>query len=95
MAIGRKTGGRVKGSINKTTAVTKEVISDMLANYRESGLMYSDFMQLEPKDRLLITEKLMQYIMPKIQAVDMNMVAEVKERTIEDKLIALSQSMKK
>jgi hypothetical protein len=52
-------------------------------------------MQLEPKDRLLITEKLMQYIMPKIQAVDMNMVAEVKERTIEDKLIALSQSMKK
>ena len=95
MAIGRKTGGRVKGSINKTTAVTKEVISDMLANYRESGLMDSDFMQLEPKDRLLITEKLMQYIMPKIQAVDMNMVAEVKERTIEDKLIALSQSQKK
>ena len=95
MAIGRKTGGRVKGSINKTTAVTKEVISDMLANYRESGLMDSDFMQLEPKDRLLITEKLMQYIMPKIQAVDMNMVADIKERTIEDKLIALSQSHKK
>lgn len=67
----------------------------MLANYRESGLMDSDFMQLEPKDRLLITEKLMQYIMPKIQAVDMNMVADIKERTIEDKLIALSQSMKK
>lgn len=92
---GKKTGGRQKGSVNKTTAITKGVIADMLAKYKESGLMDSDFMQLESKDRLLIAEKLMQYVMPKIQSVDMNMMAEVKERTIEDKLIELSQSVKK
>jgi hypothetical protein len=92
---GRKTGGRKPGSVNKTTALNKSIITQMLAQYNDSGLMSSDFLSLDAKDRITIAERLMQYVMPKIQAVDMNVAAEVKERTIEDKLIALSQSPKK
>ena len=92
---GRKTGGRKPGSVNKTTALNKSIITQMLAQYNDSGLMSSDFLSLDAKDRITIAERLMQYVMPKIQAVDMNVAAEVKERTIEDKLIELSQSPKK
>lgn len=95
MAKGRKTGGRQPGSPNKTTAMSKAVITQILTQYNESGLMSSDFLSLDAKDRITIAERLMQYVMPKIQAVDMNVAAEVKERTIEDKLIELSQSAKK
>jgi hypothetical protein len=92
---GKKTGGRKAGTPNKTTALNKSIITQMLAQYNDSGLMSSDFLSLDAKDRITIAERLMQYVMPKIQAVDMNVAAEVKERTIEDKLIALSQSPKK
>lgn len=88
---GKKTGGRQAGTPNKTTAMNKSIITQMLAQYNDSGLMSSDFLSLDPKDRISIAEKLMQYVMPKIQSVDMNVAAEVKERTIEDKLIELSQ----
>lgn len=87
----KKTGGRVAGTPNKVTSLTKSVIADILANYKSSGLMDSDLMQLEPKDRLHIMEKFMQYIMPKIQSVEVDLSENMRKRTIEDKLIELSQ----
>jgi hypothetical protein len=63
----------------------------MLANYKDSGLMDSDFLQLDPKDRLAIAEKLMQYTMPKIQSVEVDLAEGLKKRTIEDKLLELSK----
>ena len=91
----KKTGGRQKGTPNKAPTPVKSIITNILTEYSNSGQMKKDFDKLDPKDRMAIAEKLSQYVMPKIQAVDMNVAAEVKERTIEDKLIALSQSQKK
>jgi hypothetical protein len=87
----KKTGGRVAGTPNKITALTKATIAEMLANYKDSGLMDSDFLQLDPKDRLAIAEKLMQYTMPKIQSVEVDLAEGLKKRTIEDKLLELSK----
>ena len=64
-----KVAGRKKGTPNKVTTMTKEFLHNFLSSYSASGLMESDFAQLEAKDRLYIAEKLVQYIMPKMQSV--------------------------
>lgn len=86
----KKTGGRQKGTQNKVTTVTKEILSDMLGDYQESGLMTADFLALEPKDRIQCAEKMMQYILPKMQStsVDFNKATKI---TIEQKLRELSE----
>lgn len=62
-------GGRPKGSPNRLTAFQKGIISGMLAEYHDSGQMREDFLGLPAKDRILVAEKLMNYVMPKMQAV--------------------------
>lgn len=90
MAIGKKTGGRKKGTPNKSSVLGKEVIVSLLSDYSSSGLMTSDFMALDPKDRLVIAEKLMQYTMPKMQATAIDLNTGDKEKTIEDRLAELA-----
>lgn len=68
MAKNKKTGGRTKGTPNKATATVRDTISTLLTDYQESGRMSDDFMKLEPRDRLIIAERLMNYIAPKMQA---------------------------
>ena len=91
MAAGKKTGGRKKGTPNKVSKLGKEFLAEMLCNYSESGLMNEDFMELEPKDRLTIAEKLMQYVMPKMQSTSVDLNAASNTRTIEDMLSDLSE----
>lgn len=88
----RNGGGRQKGTPNKTTAATKEVITNLLTEYSNSGQMSMDFNCLEPKDRLTIAEKLAQYVMPKIQSVAVDLEGGIKKVTIEQELIQLSQN---
>lgn len=90
MATGKKTGGRKKGTPNKSTVMGKEAIVSLLSDYSASGLMASDFMTLDPKDRLLIAEKLMQYTMPKMQATAIDLKTSEHEKTIEDRLVELA-----
>lgn len=90
MAIGKKTGGRKKGTPNKSTMLGKEVIVSLLSDYSNSGLMTADFMALDPKDRLVIAERLMQYTMPKMQATAIDLNTDEKEKTIEDRLAELA-----
>ena len=90
MAIGKKTGGRKKGTPNKSTTLGKEGIVSLLADSSNSGLMTSDFMALDPKDRLVIAERLMQYTMPKMQATAIDLNTSDKEKTIEDRLAELA-----
>lgn len=58
--------------------MSNAVIADLLTNYNSSGLMESDFMQLDGKDRITIAEKLMQYVMPKMQSVQGDIETHVK-----------------
>lgn len=90
MALGKKTGGRKKGTPNKSTMLGKEVIVSLLSDYARSGLMASDFMALDPKDRLVIAERLMQYYMPKMQATAIDLSTGEREKTIEDRLAELA-----
>lgn len=48
-------------------------------------------MALEPRDRMQVSEKLLQYLMPKVQsvAIDINKIED--NKTIEDKLAKLSE----
>lgn len=75
---------------NKSTTLGKELIVSMLNNYSQSGEMTKDFLSLTPKDRLTIAERLMQYILPRMQttAVDLNMADN--RLTIEDRLSRLA-----
>lgn len=87
----KKTGGRQKGTQNKVTTVTKEILSDMLGDYQESGLMTADFLALEPKDRIQCAEKMMQYILPKMQSTSVDCNNKATKITIEQKLRELSE----
>lgn len=87
---GRKTGGRQKGTVNKVTQNMRAVAAQLLADYSDSGLMLEDWKELDPKDRMIIAEKLMQYTTPRLQAVAVSEKGE-KHFTIEDKLVELSK----
>lgn len=64
-----KTGGRQAGTPNKTTSTVRNWIVELINNNREQ--IEQDLQQLEPKDRLLMFERLLPYILPKtVQATD-------------------------
>lgn len=58
--------GRPKGVPNKVTKSVRAFIGEVIDKNRRQ--MVRDLKALEPKDRLIILEKLMQYIIPKQQA---------------------------
>lgn len=59
-------GGRQKGTPNKVNATLKEFLTNIINNNREQ--IEADIQSLEPKDRLIMLEKFMQYVVPKEQA---------------------------
>lgn len=65
-----KTGGRKKGTPNKATASMKEWLTALIDNNRAQ--IERDLMELEPKERLTILERFMNYCLPKAQAVQID-----------------------
>lgn len=63
MAKGIKTGGRAKGTINKATAETKELLQKIVSN--EIDKIDVLLAQLQPKERIDAIIKLLPYIVPK------------------------------
>ena len=66
-----KTGnpnGRPKGSPNKTTQSVREWLTKLIDDNREQ--IKKDLAALEPKERLQMLEKFMQYTVPKMQSVE-------------------------
>ncbi|MDD6007609.1 MAG: hypothetical protein PUC21_09950 [Bacteroidales bacterium] len=89
MAKGKKTGGRVAGTPNKTSAAVRSAIANMLDAYFNSKTFAEDISTLEPRDRVAAMEKFAAYVSPKLQATTLDMTVEGK-KTIEDKLTALA-----
>ena len=62
-----KTGGRQAGTPNKVSGSLKEFIADLLNDNREQ--MQEDLKALRPKERVAAYLSMMQYVIPKQQAV--------------------------
>lgn len=65
-----KTGGRKKGTPNKVTTTQREWLARLIDNNRER--IEQDINLLEPKDRLMMLERLMQYVLPKQHSTRMD-----------------------
>ena len=86
---GKKTGGRVAGTPNKTSAVVRGAIAKMLDEYFNSETFAQDIAELDPKDRVAAMERFAAYVAPKLQTTTLDVASETK-KTIEDKLVELS-----
>lgn len=56
-------GGRAAGTPNKVSGTLKEWITSLIDKNRNQ--IEKDLQELEPKERLQMIEKLMQYVIPK------------------------------
>lgn len=56
-------GGRAAGTPNKVSGTLKEWLTSLIDKNRDQ--MEKDLQDLEPKERLQMMEKLMQYVIPK------------------------------
>jgi len=67
MAIGQKTGGRQKGTPNRTTTEAKQILQKIVNNELDN---ITDLLnKLEPKERIDSIIKLLPYIVPKQQEI--------------------------
>lgn len=71
MATGFKTGGRSAGTPNKTTSELRNIIQSFLDKNVEE--LQKNFDLLEPKDKLSFIEKMLQYSLPKMNSVKMDL----------------------
>ncbi len=74
----KKTGGRQKGTPNKATSSVRSWLNNLIDNNREQ--IEKDLQELEPKERLQMLEKFLQYTTPKMsnvqQSIDFNTFTE-------------------
>ena len=78
------------GTPNKTSAVVRAAIAKMLDEYFNSDTFKNDIADLDPKDRVAAMEKFAAYVAPKLQTTTLDVASETK-KTIEDKLVELSE----
>jgi len=87
----KKTGGRQKGTPNKTTAQIKDMITALVGTQMEKWPVVIDKMMKEdPAEAMKITGRLIDYVLPKQTKIDLEgelkhkvekIVIEVKEGT--------------
>ena len=63
---GIKTGGRVKGSLNVTTKELRTQIETILQGYFDK----LDFDKLKDQDKILLVSKLLNFVLPKLQSIE-------------------------
>lgn len=67
MAYGKKTGGRQPGTPNRLSGQLKTWIQSLVE--KNKAAFEKDLKALEPKDRLLVLEKLLGYVVPRLSSV--------------------------
>ena len=60
----QKTGGRKKGTPNKTTAEVREILTAVLSDVIDKETILADLKKLDPKDRLQAVDRLLKHILP-------------------------------
>ena len=81
--------GRPKGTPNKITQDVRQWISTVIEDNRQQ--MEQDLKAIEPKDRLIILERLMQYIVPRQQAVSAEVGIKQGNITLTERLKILAE----
>jgi len=71
MAKDIKTGGRKKGSLNKTTSEIREHYKNLIDS--NLCILESDIKDLEPLQRLKIIIELSKFVVPTLKATDLNL----------------------
>ena len=71
-----KAGGRTAGVPNRVTADVRNMVKSIIEE--NMGQLQQDIASLSPKDRVMVMEKLLQYVIPKIQAVEFDATKEVR-----------------
>lgn len=102
---GNKTGGRKKGTPNKTTAKVREAISSLLDLYMNgdpenndekavnvNGKFMEDFGKLSSKDRVYIAKELAPFVVPKMQSVALDAKVDERKKSTTERLAELSQA---
>ena len=95
-----KTGGRKKGTPNKENPLKGFIRAHSLSYFEPKNIKFNgkvelmsdfelDLAELAPDDRVNAELRLLEFHTPKMKAVDLDMSAQVKVRTIEDKLSVL------
>lgn len=62
-------GGRPKGKPNKATKDLRQWINSFIES--QTDQIQKDWQQLEPKDRIVLFEKLLKYSLPTLQATSL------------------------
>ena len=71
MAIGKKTGGRTKGTPNKTTKEIREYFQNLINSNLD--LLDQDLKSLEPLQRLKMIIELSKFVVPTLKATDLSL----------------------
>jgi hypothetical protein len=77
----QKTGGRTKGTPNKTTSDLREWINLVLNDNKEQ--FEADLNSLEPYKRVLLYEKLLSYVVSKNQSIEIDTKNQITDIRIE------------
>lgn len=84
----KKTGGRQKGTANKTTARQRELLASFMEDkFPEFCKMYD---KMEPEDKVRTYVQMLPYVTPKMQSVQMDLDATVVD-SIDEELKKLSE----
>lgn len=78
MATGIKTGGRAKGTPNRTTTETKALLQSIISEEIDNLAEMLD--KLEPLERVNAVAKLLPYILPKQSEVKAEISAEINNK---------------
>ena len=94
-----KTGGRQKGTPNKATQLKQQALQlnqqalmQLVEKYLMSSSFKKDFDELAPRERIDTVIKILAFVIPKPQAVAIDVNAN-KKNTIEEKLAELAEEI--
>jgi hypothetical protein len=91
MANGIKTGGRAKGTPNRTTAETKEILLTTIG--KELDKLGTILEKLEPIERVNAIAKLLPYILPKQQEMSIEVNPPMSEEAREQRILELKKKL--
>jgi hypothetical protein len=74
MAIGQKTGGRIKGTPNRNTAQIREQFQKLVNDNLD--LLNDDIKELDPKERIKAIVDLAKFVIPTLKATELSATAE-------------------